>query len=54
MSIEKVIESVNRLHGSIRQQEQKHASYLAWQLRQRAEQEGREPSILLKKESRDA
>lgn len=52
MSIEKVIESVNRLHGSIRQQEVKHQSYLAWQLRQRAIEEGREPSPLLKKDER--
>lgn len=52
MSIEKVIESVNKLHGNIREQEQKHVNYLAWQLRQRALAEGREPSVLLKKEER--
>lgn len=47
-SIQKQIVSVEKMHGGEREQVSKHASFIAWQLRARAERSGREPSPILK------
>lgn len=49
-NIKKQIESVTKLHGGEREQVAKYRSFVAWQLKQRAENDGREPSPILKSE----
>lgn len=53
MSINKVVESIDKLHGGPRSQVTKHISYMAWQIAQRQKAGGAEPSTILKKEIED-
>jgi len=46
--IKQIIASIEKLHGGEREQRSKYDSFTAWQLRERAKAQGREPSILLK------
>jgi hypothetical protein len=47
-SIKRVVASVERLHGSERDQATKYTSFLQWQLRERAKASGIDPSPVLK------
>lgn len=47
-NITKVIASVTKIHGGTREQVSKHDSFIAWQLRARAERNGADPSPILK------